>query len=62
MENSVIRMLLKKNEIKLWEVADYFGVSEATITRRMRHELSEDDKNKIAELISKHQRMEVKNG
>lgn len=58
MANTDIRKLLKKSGIKLWEIADYFGVSEATITRWMRHDLPENIENAIREYV--HEQGELK--
>ncbi|WP_195411003.1 hypothetical protein [Ruminococcus sp. BSD2780120874_150323_B10] len=37
--NLDIRAAAKSAGVKLWEIADYFGISEPTVTRKLRHEL-----------------------
>jgi hypothetical protein len=57
MANSELRKALKANKIPYWQIADKLGVHENTIIRRMRHELSEADReafqNAIDEIIAK---------
>ena len=42
---------LRKAGITLWQVADMLEVSESTMTRKMRHELSEEEYKKIIAMI-----------
>lgn len=49
--NEAIRALLKKSNFTLWQLADALGVSEATITRMMRHEVSDEKYAEIVTLI-----------
>ena len=49
--NEEVRTMLKEKNIKLWQLADMMDVSEATITRLMRHELSEEMVEEIRNLI-----------
>ncbi len=49
--NEAIRALLKKSNFTLWQLADALGVSEATITRMMRHEVSDEKYDEIVTLI-----------
>ena len=49
--NDAIRYLLRSNNLKLWQLADAMGVSEATITRMMRHEVSDEQFAEIVTLI-----------
>lgn len=51
MANENIRELAKANGVKFWEIADVLSVSEATVTRKLRHELPEDEKQRILEII-----------
>lgn len=41
--NRRVRNHARKKEVRLWELADALGVSQATITRRLRYELGEHD-------------------
>ena len=49
--NETIRFLLRSNNLKLWQLADAMGVSEATVTRMMRHEVSDEQFVEIVTLI-----------
>ena len=51
MANERIRKELKKDGVYLWEVAQALNVSEATITRKMRSELSAQDKRAFEDAI-----------
>lgn len=52
MSNECIRAEAKKNKVCLWEIADRLGVSEATITRKLRRELSDPEREVILSAIS----------
>lgn len=51
MENKAIREYAKKKKVWIWQIADAMGVSEATISRRLRHELSDYEKKKFTSAI-----------
>ena len=51
MTNAEIRTELKSAKIPYWRIADKLGVHENTIVRRMRKELSEDDRKKFLAAI-----------
>ncbi len=51
MLNSDIRARAKSKRVYLWEIANKLGVSEMTLTRRLRRELSEDEKQRIFSFI-----------
>lgn len=51
MSNLDIRQAAKERKVCLWQIAEHMGVSEPTITRRLRRELSEDEKKKIFVII-----------
>jgi predicted XRE-type DNA-binding protein len=43
-----------KNETQLqWQIAEFMAVSESSLSRKMRHELSEEDKRAILPTIKK---------
>lgn len=50
--NSEIRSIIKSSGIRFWQIADRLNISEATMTRKMRHELSEEEKTKIMSIIN----------
>ena len=49
--NQDIRDSAKKCNVRLWEIADKLGLSEAWFCRKMRKELPEDEKLKIFSII-----------
>lgn len=49
--NLEIRNKLKERNIKHWELAYKLGVSEYTLVRKLRIELSKEDKDKILNTI-----------
>lgn len=51
MANEDVRLLAKGAGVALWEIADYIGVSEATVTRILRKSLDSAKKKKIIEAI-----------
>ena len=59
MSNTEIRAELKASKIPYWKIADKLGVHENTIIRKMRKELSAEDRSsfyKAIEAIKKEQR------
>ena len=51
MRNKEIKESLKKANIYQWEVAEVMGISETAFSRNMRHELPEEEKQKIYSAI-----------
>lgn len=51
--NADIRTELKAKGIPVYAVADVMGVHENTLFRRLRHELSEQEKQKFISIIDK---------
>jgi hypothetical protein len=51
MANLEIRTKMKKEEVCQWEVADCMGISEFTLTRWLRKELSDEQKGTVMEAI-----------
>ncbi|MBT2755890.1 hypothetical protein J7E71_08010 [Mesobacillus foraminis] len=49
--NEEIRKLLKKEKVHAWQVADALEIHENTFCKRMRKELSEEEKNVVYEVI-----------
>ena len=52
-KNIAIRNSLKKYGLYAYSLAELLGVSEATVTRMMRHELPKDEQSRIIKLIEK---------
>lgn len=55
MNNVEIRATLKQAHMTQWQLADLLGITEWTLTRKLRKELSEEEKESILQLIWKHQ-------
>ena len=51
MANKEIREKAKTSGVRLWQIAEKLGISEPTMTRKLRHELPEADKQIILALI-----------
>ena len=51
LSNSDVRTKARENGVRLWEIADKLGISEPTITRKLRRELPADEKQRILAII-----------
>lgn len=51
--NCEIRSECRKHGIKLWELAAWIGISEATMTRKLRQELPSEQRDHILNMIYK---------
>lgn len=51
--NQEIRDLLKEANVKQWQIADELGISEGNLSRKMRYEVSEEEKQMILEAIDR---------
>lgn len=51
MYNADLKTAAKKNGVYLYAVADKLGISESTMTRLLRHELSKAKKTQILAII-----------
>ena len=51
MANEALKNYARKHKIPLWKIADVLGVCEFTLIRRLRHELSEEDRFLIESII-----------
>ena len=47
MRNQKLREEMKRLKVYHWELAEYMGVSEMTITKRLRYELPESEAEKF---------------
>ena len=59
--NSDIREMLHKKNIKHWVLADYLNISESTLVKKLRKELSKTEKYIIKLSIIKIEKEGVKN-
>ncbi|MGM9628990.1 MAG: hypothetical protein ACI3V4_13040 [Faecousia sp.] len=53
MENVEIRSAFMKAGIKQWQVAETLGISETTFSKKLRHELPQDEKKNILTIIDR---------
>ena len=56
MNNMMIRIKLLEHNKRLWWLAQILGISESTLTRRLRDELPEEEQVRIVNLIEEHAR------
>ena len=47
MANESLRAELRNKGLMLWELADILGISEASVTRMLRHELTTEERSNI---------------
>lgn len=52
MFNQDLRAYAKEKGVKLWQVAKAMGISEPTMTRKLRSELPEQDKQTFRRIIN----------
>ncbi len=53
MQNIDLKQAAKQADVRIWRLADYLGISEATMTRKLRHELPEEEKQKLLSAIDR---------
>lgn len=53
MNNIEIRKSAKAAGVRLWQVADAFGIQDSAFSRKLRKELSNDEKSEILGIIDK---------
>lgn len=51
MYNQEIRRKAKEKGVYLWQIAEKLGVCDMTLTRKLRHELPENEKTEILDII-----------
>lgn len=51
MQNSEIRMKAKEKNVKLWEIADRIGLTDGNFSRKLRKELSDEEREKVLLVI-----------
>ena len=49
--NEEIRAYARKSGVYLWEVADELNILDAALSRKLRHELKQDEKDRIFKII-----------
>ncbi len=50
--NQDIREAIAAKKIKVWQLADLLGISENTLIRKLRHELPDEEKKRVFEVIA----------
>lgn len=50
--NIKLRILAEKKNVRWWEIAYRLNISEATMTRRLRKELSQEETKEIEQIIN----------
>lgn len=53
MSNLDVRQYAKEKGVCLWQCAEVLGISEPTMTRKLRRELPEDEKARLCEIIDR---------
>lgn len=51
MENMRIRKEAQESGVKLWEVADRYGLTDSNFSRKLRRELPDEEQEKILGII-----------
>ena len=51
LKNQEIRRYAKENKVRLYELADALYISEPTMSRKLRRELPQDEKDRIFKII-----------
>lgn len=51
MNNEEIRQAAKSSGVKLWQVAERYGLNDGNFSRKLRHELPSCEKQKILKII-----------
>lgn len=49
--NVEIRQAAKAAKVKLWQIAEVVGVNDGNFSRKLRHELPDDEKQRVLEII-----------
>lgn len=49
--NLTIRDEASRSGVRLWQVAERMGLTEFTLSRKLRHELSDEDQARVLEII-----------
>jgi len=60
--NQNIRKAAKKADVRLWEVAEEIGIADGMLSRKLRHELPDTEREKLLRIIEEiAQRKEAEN-
>ena len=53
MNNMELRSSAKKHQVRHWQIARELGISEFSFSRKLRDDLSTEEKNKILDIIER---------
>lgn len=53
MSGAEIKKIIKASGVKLWQVADEFGVTDGNFSRKLRHDFNESDTEKVLSIIDR---------
>ena len=51
MNNQEIREAAKAQGVRLWQIAEALGMADSNFSRKLRHELPQDEKSRILRII-----------
>lgn len=51
--NKTIRETAKRSGVRLWEIAYDMGITDATLSRKLRRELPADEQTRILDIIAR---------
>ena len=51
MSNEKVRKALRVHDVKQWELAKMLGIAEATLSRKLRDELPDDEQDELIRMI-----------
>ena len=52
LKNNDLREMAKNKNVRFWEIADKMNISDPSLTRLLRKELSKEEKEKIISIIN----------
>lgn len=51
MRNSDIKNMIKSSGVKMWKIAEAYGVTDSTFSRKLRYQLTDEERTKIINII-----------
>lgn len=52
MTGTEVKRIIKEKGVKIWQVAEKFGVADTTFSKYLRKEFNEEDSNRILNIIN----------
>ena len=59
MANQKIRQAATAAGVKLWQIAEALGIADCNFSRKLRHELSPEERDRVLNIIQELSRREV---